>query len=191
MDLEDTLGSTHSEHEEHFLVEETELNPSECVETYLHPRQYIEQHETIPFSKVSSAWYERQYTLAMKNVGREKRQEESIKVLDNDGKLVCINKYQTQGTLQENMDTLSNAEVAENQRKHARALVAVAKYIIENGPVVKTQELGRIYIKEKELDESIRKRSMEFLVSTLICYRSISSIKRTSYQTPQISKAWS
>ena len=47
------------------------------------------------------------------------------------------------------MDTLSSAEVAENQQKHVRALVAVAKYIIENGPVVKTQELGRIYIKEK------------------------------------------
>ena len=67
-DFQDTLGSTHSEHEEHFLVEETELNPSECVETYLHPRQYIEQHETISFSKVSSAWSERQYTLAMKTL---------------------------------------------------------------------------------------------------------------------------
>ena len=55
MDFQDTLGSTYSEHEEHFLVEETELNPSECVERYLHPRQYIEQYETIPFSKVSSA----------------------------------------------------------------------------------------------------------------------------------------
>ena len=34
MDFQDTLGSTYSEHEEHFLVEATELNPSECVETF-------------------------------------------------------------------------------------------------------------------------------------------------------------
>ena len=36
LDCQDTLGSTCSEHEEHFVVEEMEFNSSVCVETYLH-----------------------------------------------------------------------------------------------------------------------------------------------------------
>ena len=74
--------------------------------------------------------YERQYTLATKNAGREKCQEGSIKVLDYEGRLMCINKSQIHRSLEENVNALSKTEVAETQQKHIHALLAVAKYII-------------------------------------------------------------
>ena len=58
------------------------------------------------------------------------------------------------GTLQDNIETLAtkaDSLTDGKQKKHVNALVAVARYIITNGPVVKTQDAGKLYMREKGL----------------------------------------
>ena len=141
--------------------EDEDMEIESSVSFDLHPKQYIEQHRIIPFPDFSPKWYERQHLLATKNVAREKRQKHSIVMADTSGDILCINRSQTQGSLQDNIKTLSSCETTDSQRKHIEALTAVARYIIDNGPVVKTQEVGRVYIQEKGMTECVRKRSME------------------------------
>ena len=85
----------------------------------------------------------------MKNVAREKRRDETIVHTDEKGNLLCVNKSLSQGTLQDNTKTLktkADALADGNQKKH---LTAVARYIVANGPVVKTQDTGKLYMSKK------------------------------------------
>ena len=46
-----------------------------------------------------------------------------------------------------------------NAKQHLHALIKGGKFIIMNGPVVKTQEVGKVYLSEK--GSSTRRRSLE------------------------------
>ena len=102
----------------------------------------------------------------MKNVAREKRRDESIVHTDEKGNLLCVNKSLSQGTLQDNTETLktkADALTDGNQKKHLEvlALIAVARYIIANGPVVKTEDAGKLYMSKKGLETHMVKVSIE------------------------------
>ena len=151
-------------HQSESEASDEEMEVGELVEVCLHPRQYIEQYHIIPFSGVSPKWYERQNMLAVNNVARERRQMESDVVTDKAGNLICINRSQAQGSLEDNINTLSIELSATegNTRKHLEAILAVARYMQKNGPVLKTQELGKVYTHEKEQQTThVRKRSIE------------------------------
>jgi len=63
---EETTCSGNASGTEH--PDRTDLfSPSTCNVT-LHPEQYVEMNRTLPFSSVSSKWYEKEHTLAIKNV---------------------------------------------------------------------------------------------------------------------------
>ena len=75
-----------------------EMEVESSVEVYLHPQQYTEQHHKLPFSGVSAKWYERQNELAVKNVAREKRRDESIVQTDEKGNLLCQQEFISENT---------------------------------------------------------------------------------------------
>ena len=139
-----------------------EMEIGEPVEVDLHPHQYVEQYCTIPFPCVSQKWYERQYTLATKNVARERYQAERDMLTDKKGNIVCINRSTTHESIEDSINTLLTqiSEATGSRKKHLEAILVVAKHILANGPIVKTQELGRLYAQEKGLS-CARKRSIQ------------------------------
>ena len=112
----------------------------------LHPHQYVEQYSTLPFPCVSQKWYERQYTLATKSVARERYQAERDMLTDKKGNVVCINRSTKHESIKDGINTLWTqiSEADGSRRKHLEAILVVAKHILANGPIVKTQELGRL-----------------------------------------------
>lgn len=60
-------------------------------------------------------------------------------------------------TLKTKADALADG----NQKKHLLALIAVAHYMIANGPVVKTQGAGDLYTSKKDLETHVVKVSMQ------------------------------
>ena len=68
--------------------EDGEMEIEQSVEVDLHPQQYAEQHHKLPSSGLSAKWYERQSELAVKNVVKEKRRDESIVHTDEKGNLL-------------------------------------------------------------------------------------------------------
>ena len=141
-----------------------EMEVCEPTEVYLHPRQYIEQYCIIPFPLVSRAWYERQNKLATKNVSRKRHQTEREVLADRKGNIVCVNRSQTRESLEDNINALSTkiSEATGSRKNHLEAISVVAKYIQTNGPVLKTQELGKVYATEKGMQDShMRRRSIE------------------------------
>ena len=73
------------------------------TEVHLHSTLYSEEHRTLPFPGVSANWYERQNELAVKNIARERHQQDSIVHLDEDN-FLCVNKSATTGTLQSSLN---------------------------------------------------------------------------------------
>ena len=63
-------------------IEDMDIGPP--TEVHLHSALYSEEHRTLPFPGVSANWYERQNELAVKNIARERHQQDSIVHLDED-----------------------------------------------------------------------------------------------------------
>lgn len=85
----------------------------------------------------------------------QERNEGTIVHTDEKGNLLCVSKSLSQGTLQDNTETFktkADALADGNQKKH---LIAVAHYIIANGPVVKTQDAGKLYMSKKGLETHV------------------------------------
>ena len=123
-----------------------------------HP-QYI---NPLPFPKVSGEWYERQYALSIHNIGREEVQHTTVREFNGKQNCVLIIKSQVCGTLQDNILVLENNAVTlqdGSRKSHLLSLVSVANFVCVNGPIVKTQDAGKLYMREKGL--SGRKKSMK------------------------------
>lgn len=111
-------------------------------------------HQSLPFPGLSAEWYKRQNTLAMKNASREKSRHTNTP-LDESGAILYISRSQVEGTLQENIQELTKcvqkAKDGSRNKKHMEAVLSVGKFIISKGVVVKTQDAGEVYKKEKGL----------------------------------------
>ena len=97
-----------------------------------------------------------------------------------------VNGSQVQGSLHDNVQhlldvvkTLEDGAV----KQHMISISKVGMFIINNGPVVKTQDVGQVYIVEKKL-ASTRKKSME-LYNTLAKHLNLVQIyvHNTAYLT--------
>lgn len=102
---------------------------------------------------MSSKWYEKEHTLAIKNVARDRSQTEMEVDHDEHGNWLYACKSKVKGTLQDNIeclkqtcDTLSNLST----KQHLLALVEVAEFVVTNGPIVRTQDAGKVYHQRKE-----------------------------------------
>ena len=146
-------------------VQDKEENKSVSEDLHVHVTEigaHPEYSNPLPFPKVSARWYEKQYALSIHNAGREEVQQAMTKDFDEKSKCLLINKSQVSGTLQDNVHMLEDkAKLVQDgtKKSHLLSLVTVGNYMCKNGPIVKTQDVGRLYMKEKGL--STRKKSME------------------------------
>lgn len=104
----------------------------------------------VPFTNLSKKWYRRRGALSLKNCSRTKQ-------------LV------TSGTIDNNIQLLKdiNKNLVTGARKHGEnsTMIKIGNYILENGPLVPTQEIGSfLFSKKKNDSHSKRKyRSSEIL----------------------------
>lgn len=66
---------------------------------------------------------------------------------------INVDRSQTKGTLHQNILSLKDqaAKLWEGSAKqHISALIKAGEFIVANCPVVKTQEVGRVYLNEKD-----------------------------------------
>ena len=129
-----------------------------CIKVYSHP----EYSHLLLFPTVSREWYEKQRALEVHNAAREERRSMNAAVLDEKGKISYVNRSQAKGTLLQNVQALKDRAAKLEERnaiQHLHALIKAGEFIIVNGPVVKTQEVGKVYLSEK--GSSTRRRSLE------------------------------
>ena len=152
-----SMSSLHYESDHDSNSEDVESRPS-VIETSMQTSVQI-----LPFPSLSAKWYKQQYTLAVKNAAREKRRESGATQRDVTGNLIFVNRSQVKGTLEENIAYLReqcHGDLTRNKQQHLLAMIAVGEFVTSNGPVVKTQEVGHVYIENKYLTTA--KLSMEF-----------------------------
>ena len=109
----------------------------------------------LPFPNVSAEWYKRQYTLATKNVSRKRYRQANTPKLDEEDSIMYVNRSQVEGTLLENIQTLiqraKETKDESSEKRHTEALISVGKFILDHGPLVKTQDAGEVYKSKKGL----------------------------------------
>lgn len=71
--------------------------------------------------------------------------------LDDDGSISYVNRSEVEGTVEENVTNLHmQIESARSEAKkyHLEAILSVGKYFLFSGPLVSTQEVGAIYMRQ-------------------------------------------
>ena len=118
--------------------------------------------EKLPFPHLPRSWYikEQRFYNATRDTLRKTKPVER----DSTNTIICMNRSQVQGTLENNLEnlhkTLSDQACSNAKACHYKAISEVGTFILLNGPLVKTQEAGTVYLKCKGLDK--RKRSCEY-----------------------------
>ena len=134
---------------------EKDLEPDNLVEAYSHS-------DPLPFPGVSPEWYEKQRTMEVHNATREQRRSAYAAEVNDRGSIVSVVRSCVDGQLEENILSLQNDSQClpcGPKKQHLLSLIAVGEYILQHGPVVKTQDVGNVYNQEKGLTR--RKFSME------------------------------
>ena len=118
--------------------------------------------EKLPFPHLPRSWYikEQRFYNATRDTLRKTKPVER----DSTNTIICMNRSQVQGTLENNLKnlhkTLSDPACSNAKACHYKAISEVGTFILLNGPLVKTQEAGTVYLKCKGLGK--RKRSCEY-----------------------------
>ena len=113
---------------------------------------------SLPFPNLSRYWYAKEQRLhynqiytRTRNVVRKSKPVE----LDSNKDLLCMNRSQVTGSLEENLETLkaklTTLPVSSKTAVQYRAICDVGTFIRDKGPLVKTQEVGRTYLESKRL----------------------------------------
>ena len=105
----------------------------------------------LPFPAVSPQWYVMQNRLAKHNSTRDSIHQAIAVERDNDGAFASVNRSEVSGSLQENLTNLEVQMNSVSSKVKKTHLKAVGNHIKSNGPIVNTQELGEIFMKEKEI----------------------------------------
>ena len=96
----------------------------------------------LPFPKLSAEWYQRQHTKSNKNASRERTRQCNPGQFDGDGKIQFINRSRVDGSISDNLRELEDnvLNFAEDSSvKYTNAVVAVGKFMMSHGPIVKTR----------------------------------------------------
>ena len=115
----------------------------------------------LPFPNLPRSWYAKEQRLY--NVARDTLRRTRPIEKDSTDAILCMNRSQVQGSLESNMETLGQTlsdPCSSAKACHYKAICETATYILANGPLVKTQDAGMVYLKYKGLDT--RKRSVEY-----------------------------
>ena len=119
------------------------------------------ESELLPFPNLSRAWYVNEQKIH--NITRDAWRRSNPIERDSENVILCMNRSQVQGTLEDNLKTLEqkmNTHCRSTKTVHYKAICEVGNYILLNGPLVKTQQAGEIYLKSKHLQT--KKMSSEY-----------------------------
>ena len=124
-----------------------------------------EPEELIPLLGPSLSWYEDRGVKAVTNILRsEERQTSGVIMQKNERKFLV--RGSVSGTLEENIGVLLEklgSSGSLKQQEHFSAMISLAKYILENGPIVATQVLIKHYKDLKGLKDPSRMESSRLL----------------------------
>ena len=158
-DMYDTyLHLSYSDNEDSMEVTQTPVNP-------------------LPFPKLSADWYQQQNAKYNKNASRERTRQCNPGQFDSDGKIQYINRSRVDGYLMDNVreleDNASTLAEGSSAKLHIRAVIAVGRFMMSHGPIVKTQEVSKVYQQQKNV--ASKKDSIE--VYEMLCkYFNISQV---------------
>ncbi|KXJ18944.1 hypothetical protein AC249_AIPGENE25645 [Exaiptasia diaphana] len=122
--------------------------------------------ELLPLRGPGLSWY--------KNVGRKARKNYSRSLCNNSidtstvyegGDLKGMVNNKVKGTINENVNNIIghlNKQCSRKQQMHFRALLTIAEHILQKGPIVRTQELIKLYKEEKDTKSNKAVHSSEF-----------------------------
>ncbi len=124
-----------------------------------------EDEEVFPLQGPGLSWYRQKGVNAAANTARSEERRRST-VIEENGELKGLTRGCTSGSIMENinelMEKLSQSK-SERQQKHLSAMISVGSYILENGLIVKTQDLAKKYKTLKGLKDSSRVDSSQLL----------------------------
>ncbi|CAB3980518.1 Hypothetical predicted protein [Paramuricea clavata] len=117
--------------------------------------------EVLPLVGPRLKWYKEKGVTASSNASRcEERMSRPVMIEGNQLQRVMT------GNLSQNVNVLFqklSEAGSEKQQKHLGAMLSLAKYVIENGPIVATRDVTKIYKELKELKPSLRIESPRLL----------------------------
>ena len=158
-DMYDTyLHLSYSDNEDSMEVTQTPVNP-------------------LPFPKLSADWYRQQNAKYNKNASRERTRQCNPGQFDSDGKIQYVNRSRVDGYLTDNVRELEDSTLTlaegSSAKLYIRAVIAVGRFMISHGPIVKTQEVAKVYQQQKKV--ASKKDSIE--VCEMLCkYFNISQV---------------
>ena len=134
----------------------------------------------LPFSRFSRSWYiEQDRMLAVFKHERDRNatRKEQPPVRSNSFELISMSRGRVEGKLVDNIQTLEDkiATIPPSSKRaaHLKAIVHAGSYILENGPLLKTQQVSDEYLSAKHLT---RKRLSCEIYELLSKYLNITQI---------------
>ena len=116
-----------------------------------------EEEEILPLAGPGFSWYNKKGKNAVANLIRsEIRTKNEVVMEDQDMK--GLRRGFVSGTLAENVDCLIerlSKAGSERQQEHLKAMISLAKYIIDNGMIVPTQDIAKKYRELKGLKQGM------------------------------------
>ena len=119
---------------------------TECSDTEEECAQTV---YTLPFPNMEHTWYSNEQRYYNMNRSRNTLRSEAPVQRNESDDLVYVNRSQVGGTIEENVLTLH--ELARTSKTKTStcaqysAILKVGEYILQNGPLVKTQDAGNIF----------------------------------------------
>ena len=136
-------------------------SPSNNTEE-IHVPTSIGEPSPLPFPCFTR--YQEQGSLAKHNITRGKVRSLNPPEVDGAGAMVCVNRSQVKGLLEDNIKSLytqiGSTKSQSSLHKHLRAVCDVGKFIQTSGPIVVTQDAARVYNNTKGSER--RRKSGEF-----------------------------
>ena len=125
------------------------------------PQSPSTNQKVLPFLSLPKSWYTKEQRLY--NVARDALRREMPIERDHGNVIMCMNRSQVPGSLESNLEILRQKlsnPCTSTKASHYKAICDVGTLILLHGPLVKTQEAGKVYLKCKGLNT--RKSSCEY-----------------------------
>ena len=152
-----TTRFTDEEQRGELVCDETSTSGSAC------PPEKPE--EVLPLSGPGFQWYAERGAKVSSNLSRDEERAKTSVITENN-EMKALVRGSLSGTISENINTLmEKLSVAGSikQQEHLSAIISLAKYIIENGLIVPTQDLAKKYKEIKRLKQSSHIESSRLL----------------------------
>ena len=143
----DHLDSTRTESGEYETEQYTIQQP--CIDAQT-------AKDLLPFPHLPRTWYAQQERLY--NSARDARRSSNPIQRDRDNTIIGMNRTQVHGCLEDNLESLRtkiSSVCSESTRQHFKGLCEVAEFIINKGPLVRTQTAGEVYLRCKNLQRCL------------------------------------